>query len=124
VLGTLHTTSATKTIDRIIRCLAHGRARANEKLSVEQPHRGHHPDFAETPDQARTARVCEVMVLTRRSQAHHDRPNAPDSSQLANGQGVWDAVMDQALLAAINAKEVDPEHAYSYAPTSASSSAS
>jgi twitching motility protein PilT len=36
-------------------------------------------------------------------------------SQLQMGKEYGMQLMDQALLAAINAKEVDPEHAYSYA---------
>ena len=36
-------------------------------------------------------------------------------SQLQMGKEHGMQLMDQALLAAINAKEVDPEHAYSYA---------
>ena len=36
-------------------------------------------------------------------------------SQLQMGKEYGMQLMDQALLAAINAKEVDPEHAYTYA---------
>src|ERR1700690_907478 len=66
VLGTLHTTSATKTIDRII-----------DALPTDQSH--------QIP------------------------------SQLQMGKEYGMQLLDQALLAAINAKEVDPEQAYSYA---------
>ena len=89
VLGTLHTTSATKTITQIL---------------------------LKTPDQRARRAICEVMVLTKAigklimTDQSHQIP-----SQLQMGKEYGMQLMDQALLAAINAKEVDPEQAYSYA---------
>ncbi len=124
VLGTLHTTSATKTIDRIIDALPNDE-REQTKSFLPQPHRGHHSDPAQDPRPARAQAVCEVMVLTKAigklimTDQSHQIP-----SQLQMGKEYGMQLLDQALLAAINAKEVDPEQAYTYAPTSASSSAS
>ena len=69
-----------------------------------------------TPDQRARRAVCEIMVLTKAigklimTDQSHQIP-----SQLQMGKEYGMQLMDQALLAAINAKEVDPEQAYSYA---------
>jgi twitching motility protein PilT len=69
-----------------------------------------------SPDQRARRAVCEIMVLTKAigklimTDQSHQIP-----SQLQMGKEYGMQLMDQALLAAINAKEVDPEHAYTYA---------
>jgi len=69
-----------------------------------------------TPDQRARHAVCEIMVLTKAigklimTDQTHQIP-----SQLQMGKDYGMQLMDQALLAAINAKQVDPEHAYAYA---------
>src|SRR5208337_1041132 len=69
-----------------------------------------------TPDHRARRAVCEIMVLTKAigklimTDQSHQIP-----SQLQMGKEYGMQLMDQALLAAINAKEVDPEQAYAYA---------
>jgi twitching motility protein PilT len=69
-----------------------------------------------TPDQRGRRAVCEIMVLTKAigklimTDQSHQIP-----SQLQMGKEHGMQLMDQALLAALQAKEVDPEQAYSYA---------
>ncbi len=53
VLGTLHTTGAVKTIDRIIDALPIGRARADQELPVAEPDRRDHADPGEDRRPAR-----------------------------------------------------------------------
>ena len=72
--------------------------------------------LVKSPDQRARRAICEVMVLTKAigklimTDQSHQIP-----SQLQMGKEYGMQLMDQALLAAISAKEVDPEHAYSYA---------
>ncbi len=116
VLGTLHTTSATKTIDRIIDALpAEQREQTKSFLAqslqavvtqiLVKAHEG----------QGRKA-IVEVMLTTRAiakcimSDQTHQIP-----SQLQTGRDIGMQLMDQALLQAIQAKEVDPDDAYNYA---------
>src|SRR5262249_11276937 len=60
--------------------------------------------------------VCEIMVMTKaiakliQSDQTHQIP-----SQLQMGREYGMQILDQALLAAIQAKEVDPDDAYVYA---------
>ena len=116
VLGTLHTTSAVKTMDRIIDALpAEQREQTKSFLAqslqavvtqiLVKAHEG----------QGRKA-IVEVMLMTRAiakcimSDQTHQIP-----SQLQTGRDVGMQLMDQALLQAIQAKEVDPDDAYNYA---------
>jgi len=116
VLGTLHTTSATKTIDRIVDALpAEQREQTKSFLAqslqavvtqiLVKAHEG----------QGRKA-IVEVMLTTRAiakcimSDQTHQIP-----SQLQTGRDIGMQLMDQALLQAIQAKEVDPDDAYNYA---------
>jgi twitching motility protein PilT len=116
VLGTLHTTSATKTIDRIIDALPHDEREQTKTFLANSLIAVITQILLKTPDQRARKAVCEVMVLTKAigklimTDQTHQIP-----SQLQMGKEYGMQLMDQALLAAINAKEVDHEHAYTYA---------
>src|ERR1700749_1348893 len=116
VLGTLHTTSATKTIDRIIDALPVEEREQTKTFLANSLIAGITQVLLKTPDQRARKAVCEVMVLTKAigklimTDQTHQIP-----SQLQMGKEHGMQLLDQALLAAIQAKEVDPEHAYSYA---------
>jgi twitching motility protein PilT len=113
VLGTLHTTSATKTIDRIIDALPTEEREQTKSFLAASLIAVITQILVKSPDQ-RARR--EVMVLTKAigklimTDQSHQIP-----SQLQMGKEYGMQLMDQALLAAISAKEVDAEHAYSYA---------
>src|SRR6202045_4586706 len=116
VLGTLHTTSATKTIDRIIDAFPTD-ARAQTKSFLSQSLLAVITQvLIKSPDQRARRAICEIMVLTKAigklimTDQSHQIP-----SQLQMGKEYGMQLMDQALLASINAKEVDPEHAYPFA---------
>jgi twitching motility protein PilT len=116
VLGTLHTTSATKTIDRIVDALPTDEREQTKSFLSNSLIAVITQILLKTPDQRARRAVCEVMVVTKAigklimTDQTHQIP-----SQLQMGKEYGMQLMDQALLAAINAKEVDPEHAYSYA---------
>jgi twitching motility protein PilT len=116
VLGTLHTTSATKTIDRIIDALPTEEREQTKSFLSQSLIAVITQVLIKSPDQRARRAVCEIMVLTKAigklimTDQSHQIP-----SQLQMGKEYGMQLMDQALLTAINAKEVDPEHAYSYA---------
>src|SRR6266446_6844085 len=100
VLGTLHTTSAVKTIDRVI-----------DALPVEE--REQTKSFLA---QSLLAVVTQVLVKTKaiakliQTEQTHQIP-----TQLQMGRDLGMQLLDQALLAAITARSVDPDDAYTYA---------
>jgi twitching motility protein PilT len=116
VLGTLHTTSATKTIDRLMDALPTEEREqtkafmASSLISVITQY------LVKTPDQRGRRAVCETMIVTKTigklimTDQSHQIP-----SQLQMGKDYGMQLMDQALLAAIQAKEIDPEQAFLYA---------
>jgi twitching motility protein PilT len=72
--------------------------------------------LAKTTDGQGRKAVCEVMVMTKaiakliQTDQTHQIP-----SQLQMGREFGMQLMDQALLSAVVAKEIDPDHAYSFA---------
>ena len=116
VLGTLHTTSATKTIDRIVDALPTEEREQTKSFLASSLLAVITQVLVKTPDQRGRRAVCEIMVVTKAigklimTDQGHQIP-----SQLQMGKEYGMQLMDQALLAAIQAKEVDPEQAYGYA---------
>jgi len=116
VLGTLHTTGAVKTIDRIIDALpgdlreqTKGFLAMSLKAVVTQV-------LVKTPDGRGRRAILEILVNNRAiaklitsDQTHQI------ASQLQTGKDLGMQVMDQALLDAIVAKEIDPDDAIRYA---------
>jgi twitching motility protein PilT len=116
VLGTLHTTSAVKTIDRMVDALP-AEEREQTKSFLSQSLLGVVTQvLVRTPDLRGRKAVCEVMVMNRAigklvsTDQTHMLP-----SQLQTGKDLGMQTMDQALLAAIQAREIDPEDAFIYA---------
>jgi twitching motility protein PilT len=116
VLGTLHTTSATKTIDRVIDALPTDEREQTKSFLSQSLIAVITQVLVKSPDQRARRAVCEVMVVTKAiaklimTDQSHQIP-----SQLQTGKEFGMQLMDQALLAAIQAKEVDAEDAVSYA---------
>ena len=116
VLGTLHTTGAVKTIDRIIDALP-GEMREQTKSFLSQSLIGVVTQvLVRTPDLRGRRAICEVMVMNRAigklitSEQSHMIP-----SQLQTGRDAGMQTLDQSLLAAVQAREIDPEDAFNYA---------
>ena len=116
VLGTLHTTGAVKTIDRIIDALpgdlreqTKGFLAMSLKAVVTQV-------LCKTPDGRGRRAVLEILVSNRAiaklitTDQTHQIP-----SQLQTGKDQGMQLMDQALLDAINKKQIDPDDAYRFA---------
>jgi len=116
VLGTLHTTSAVKSIDRIVDALP-GELREQTKSFLSQSLKAVVTQvLVKTPDGRGRKAVFEVLVNNRAisklimTDQSHQIP-----AQLQTGRNVGMRLMDQALLAAIEANEVDPDDAARYA---------
>jgi len=116
VLGTLHTTSAVKSIDRIIDALP-GELREQTKSFLSHSLKAVVTQvLIKTPDGRGRKAVLEVLVNNRAisklimTDQSHQIP-----SQLQTGKNVGMQLMDQALLESIQANEVDPDDAYRYA---------
>ena len=116
VLGTLHTTGAVKTIDRIIDALP-GELREQTKGFLSMSLKAVVTQvLVKTPDGRGRRAVLEILVNSRAiaklimtDQTHQI------ASQLQTGKNVGMQVMDQALLDAIRAKEIDADDAIRYA---------
>jgi twitching motility protein PilT len=116
VLGTLHTTSAVKTIDRIIDALPiEEREQTKSFLSQSLLAVVTQVLIKRADSRARRA-VCEVMLMNKaigkliQTDQTHQIP-----AQLQTGKDVGMQLLDQALLAGVQAKELDPDDAYTYA---------
>ncbi len=116
VLGTLHTTSAVKSIDRIIDALP-GDLREQTKSFLSHSLKAVVTQvLVKTPDGRGRRAVLEILINNRAisklimSDQSHQIP-----SQLQTGKAVGMQLMDQALLDAIVAKHVDPDDAARFA---------
>jgi twitching motility protein PilT len=116
VLGTLHTTSAVKTIDRIIDALPVQEREQTKSFLAQSLLAVVTQVLVKTADGHGRKAICETLMMTKaiakliQSEQTHQIP-----SQLQMGRDLGMQLMDQALLAAINARQVDPDDAYSYA---------
>ena len=116
VLGTLHTTGAVKTIDRVIDALP-GELREQTKAFLSMSLKAVVTQvLCKTPDGRGRRAVFEILVNTRAiaklitTDQTHQIP-----SQLQTGKDLGMQLLDQALLEAINRKEIDPDDAYRFA---------
>ena len=116
VLGTLHTTSAVKTLDRIIDALP-GDLREQTKAFLSMSLKAVCTQvLCKTPDGRGRCAVLEILVNNRAiaklitGDQTHQIP-----SQLQTGKDLGMQLMDQALLDAIKMKKVDPDDAIRYA---------
>ncbi len=116
VLGTLHTTGAVKTIDRFIDALP-GEVREQTKSFLAQSLNAVVTQtLVKTPDGRGRRAVLEIMIMNRAigklimTDQTHQIP-----AQLQTGRESGMQLMDQALLDAIQRKEVDPDDAFRFA---------
>jgi twitching motility protein PilT len=116
VLGTLHTTGAVKTIDRIVDALPPDEREQTKSFMAQGLIAVITQVLAKSVDQRSRRAVCEIMIVTRAlaklilTDQTHQIP-----SQLQTGKELGMQLMDQALLAAVQTKQVDPDDAYVYA---------
>lgn len=116
VLGTLHTTSAVKTIDRIVDALP-GELREQTKSFLSQSLKAVITQaLVKTPDGRGRRAILEILVNTRAiaklimADQTHQIP-----AQLTTGRGLGMQSMDRALLEAIERGQIDPDDAFRYA---------
>jgi twitching motility protein PilT len=116
VLGTLHTTSAVKSVDRIIDALPTEQREQTKSFLAHSLHAVVTQNLVKTPDARGRRAIVEVMVMTRAiaklimTEQTHQIP-----AQLQTGKDLGMQLMDQALLDAIAKRQVDPDDAYRYA---------
>jgi twitching motility protein PilT len=116
VFGTLHTIGAVKTIDRIIDALPSDMKEQTKSFLGQSLKAVMTQNLVKTPEGKGRHACFEVMVMTRaianliQTEQAHQIP-----SQLQTGGELGMQLMDQALLAAVNRKEVDPDDAFRYA---------
>jgi twitching motility protein PilT len=116
VLGTLHTTGAVKTIDRIIDALP-GELREQTKSFLARSLKAVVTQaLVKKPDGRGRKAVMEILVNNRAisklimTDQSHQIP-----SQLQMGKDLGMQLMDQALLEALQKNEIDPDDAFRYA---------
>ena len=116
VLGTLHTTGAVKTIDRIIDALP-GELREQTKGFLSMSLKAVVTQvLVKTPDGRGRRAILEILVNNRAiaklitTDQTHQIP-----SQIQTGKNAGMQALDQALLEAIQAKEIDPDDAIRFA---------
>jgi twitching motility protein PilT len=115
VLGTLHTTSAVKTIDRMIDALPADQREQTKSFLAQSLLAVITQVLVRRPENRGRKAICEVMIMNRaiakliQTDQTHQIP-----AQVQTGRELGMQLMDQSLLTAIKAKEVDPDDAFAY----------
>ena len=116
VLGTLHTTSAVKSVDRIIDALPAEQREQTKSFLAHSLHAVVTQTLVKTPDNRGRRAIVEILIMNRAiaklimTEQTHQIP-----AQLQTGKDVGMQLMDQALLDAIAKKTIDPDDAYRFA---------
>jgi twitching motility protein PilT len=116
VLGTLHTTSAVKSIDRIIDALPAEKREQTKSFLSHSLHAVVTQNLVKTPDGRARVAIFEIMIMNRAiaklimTDQTHQIP-----AQLLTGRNEGMQLMDQALVDAIGRKLIDPDDAYRFA---------
>ena len=116
VLGTLHTTSAVKSVDRIIDALPADQREQTKSFLAHSLHAVVTQNLVKTPDGRGRKPILEIMIMNRAiaklimTEQTHQIP-----AQLQTGKNEGMQLMDQALIDAINSKLIDPDDAYRFA---------
>jgi twitching motility protein PilT len=116
VLGTLHTTGAVKTIDRVIDALPVEEREQTKSFLSQSLLAVVTQILCKTTDGRGRRAICEIMVMTKAiAKLIQSDQSHQILTQLQMGRDSGMQVLDQALLAAIGAREIDPDDAYAYA---------
>ncbi len=113
VFGTLHTTSAVKTLDRVVDAVP-SEQKAQTAVLLSQHLRGVVSQrLLRTNDGNGRRAVCEILLNTPAiASLIQNRKNFLIADQLQTGRQLGMQLMDQALRAALTTGEVDPNEAY------------
>ncbi|TVQ46698.1 MAG: PilT/PilU family type 4a pilus ATPase [Gammaproteobacteria bacterium] len=115
VLGTLHTTGAVKTIDRVIDALPAEEREQTKSFLSQSLNAVITQNLVKTADGRGRRAVLEIMLMTRAigklimTEQTHQIP-----AQLQTGRDLGMQTMDQALLEGVRNKTLDPDDAYRY----------
>jgi twitching motility protein PilT len=115
VLGTLHTTSAVKTIDRMIDALPADQREQTKSFLGQSLLAVITQVLVRKPENRGRKAICEIMIMNRaiakliQTDQTHQIP-----AQVQTGRDAGMQLMDQSLLTAIKAKEIDPDDAFAY----------
>jgi twitching motility protein PilT len=116
VLGTLHTTGAVKTIDRVIDALPVEEREQTKSFLSQSLLAVITQILCKTTDGRGRKAICEIMVMTKAiAKLIQTDQSHQILTQLQMGRDQGMQVLDQALLTAITAREIDPDDAYAYA---------
>ncbi len=116
VLGTLHTTSATKTIDRVIDALPVEQREQTKSFLASSLLAVLTQVLVKNADGRGRKAVVEVMVMTRAiAKLIQTDQTFQIPSQLQTGRDLGSQLLDQALLAGLASRELDADDAVSYA---------
>ena len=113
VFGTLHTTSATKSIDRILDALPADQREQGKIFLAQHLHAVVTQDLVRSADGKSRKAIVEILIMNNAvsnlimSDKTFQVPN-----QIQTGSGVGMQLKDQALMDALMAKEVDADDAY------------
>lgn len=116
VLGTLHTTGAVKTIDRVIDALPAEEREQTKSFLSQSLNAVITQNLVKTADGRGRRAVLEIMLMSRAigklimTEQTHQIP-----AQLQTGRELGMQTMDQALLDGVRNKVLDPDDAYRYA---------
>ncbi|HEX7080105.1 MAG TPA: PilT/PilU family type 4a pilus ATPase [Gammaproteobacteria bacterium] len=116
VLGTLHTTSAVKSVDRIIDALPTEQREQTKSFLAHSLHAVVTQNLVKTPDGRGRRAIVEILIMNRAiaklimTEQTHQIP-----AQLQTGKDVGMQLMDQALLDAIAKRQIDADDAYRFA---------
>ncbi len=115
VLGTLHTTGAVKTLDRIIDALPAEQREQTKTFLAQSLNAVITQVLAKSTDGRSRKAVLEIMVNNKAiSKLIMADQNHLIPSQLQTGKAEGMQMLDQALLEALQAKEIDPDDAYRF----------
>ena len=116
VFGTLHTTSATKSIDRIIDALPAEQQGQGKIFLSQNLHAVVTQDLVKTIDGKGRKAIVEIMIMNNAiSNLIMSDKNFQIPNQIQTGSSIGMQLKDQALLHAVQAKEIDPDDAYLHA---------
>jgi len=116
VLGTLHTTSAVKSIDRIIDALPADQREQTKSFLSHSLQAVVTQNLVKTVDGRGRRAVHEILVMTRAiAKLINTEQTHQIAAQLQTGKDLGMQSMDQALFDGVNQKLIDPDDAYRYA---------
>ena len=113
VFGTLHTTSATKSIDRILDALPADQREQGKIFLAQHLHAVVTQDLLRSADGKSRKAIVEVLIMNNAvSNLIMSEKTFQIPSQMQTGGGIGMQLKDQALMDALHAKEIDADDAY------------